>query len=236
MSKVWSLIAGQPLIPGSSVSVQRVCEACVATLWVDGAGLTVSRDTGGAELVFATDPRTERLEELQITLGEGPCVDAFSSGGPVLASELDALTSRSRWPAFAPAAVQSGARAEFAFPLHVGAIRVGWMDLYRAEPGSLKPDDLADALAFADAALMVVLDGHLARAAALDEGTHDGNGDGNFEVHQATGMLSVQLGVSIEDAYVRLRAYAYARDLRLAAVAGAVITRRLRFIPEPDGS
>jgi hypothetical protein len=123
----------------------------------------------------------------------------------------------------------------FALPLQLGAIRLGALDLYRGWPGSLDAGELADALVYADTAGMLLLD------AAGDPGAqaegrawpwHDPNGDQDV-VHQATGMLLVQLGVSAETAFVRLRALAYARGLPLAAVAREVVGRRLRLEPDP---
>jgi ANTAR domain len=127
----------------------------------------------------------------------------------------------------------AGFRAVFALPLQVGGMRLGVMDLYRAEYGSLGREQLAGALVLADTACAILLDGdgrHLSRA--------NGSGPepvGMFhpEVHQATGLLIVQMGVSAAVALVRLRAYAYAHDRRLRDVARDVVERRLRFHPEP---
>ncbi|MEV6521045.1 GAF and ANTAR domain-containing protein [Longispora sp. NPDC051575] len=201
------------------VSVAHVCAAAVAGVGVDGAGMTVGRST-----VHATDPVAAALEEWQLVYGEGPCVDAWATGGPVLVVDLGATAAR--WPVFTPAALDSGARAVFALPLQVGAIRLGVLDLYRAGPGPLSPGQLADALAYADAAGTLLLDG--ARAGAPDPTAHDA------QVHQATGMVLAQLGVSAEVAFARLRAHAYAQDRLLRDVARDVVGRRLRFEPEPS--
>ena len=65
-----------------------------------------------------TDEVGEQLAELHLTLGQGPCLDAAASGGPVLASDLAGGESGRRWPVFALAARQAGAAAIFAFPMH----------------------------------------------------------------------------------------------------------------------
>jgi ANTAR domain/GAF domain len=203
---------------------------------VDGAGVTVMISRTVRETMHATDRLASELEEWQLTLGEGPCVDAFDGGGPVLAADLDSPRSLASWPVFAPAALGSGARAVFALPLQVGAIRLGVLDLYRAQPGSLSPRDLADALAFADTAGMVLLD--VAAGAQPDTADlawqRDDPTAQHAQVHQATGMMLVQLGVNVETAFARLRAYAYANDRHLGDVARDVVERRLRF--EPEGS
>jgi hypothetical protein len=124
---------------------------------------------------------------------------------------------------FAPAAADAGAAAVFAFPLQIGAISPGVLDLYRREPGTLDAEQLADAMAFADTATLLLL------------GTRTDTELGGYraEIDQATGMLTEQLGVGIEEAFVRLRAYAYADGRRLAEVAADVVARRLRLSPDP---
>ncbi len=187
------------------------------------------------DTVHATDRVAGELEEWQLTFGEGPCLDAFTGGGPVLVVDLRAPESAARWPVFAPAALDSGARAVFALPLQVGAIRVGVLDLYRTRAGGLSPHELADALAFADAAGMLLLDagaGTQPDTADLAWQRDDPTAH-QAQVHQATGMILVQLGISAEAAFARLRAYAYAHDRRLGDLARDVVERRLRFPPDP---
>jgi hypothetical protein len=185
-----------------------------------------------------TDEVSERIAELQLTLGEGPSLDASVSGGPALASDLADGESGSRWPAFAPAACQAGAAAVFAFPLAVGVIRAGVLGLYRDRPGPLSDLQLGNALIFADIATLLLLDGQYWAAGAGPGVGPDGQPAGpasrRAEIDQATGMLTEQLGVSITDAFTRLRAYAYVNDLRLADVARDIVARRLRLSPDPD--
>ena len=230
--RTWLRIVEQAL--GGPVSLAHVCAAAAATVGVDGAGLTVVVTPTVRETVSATDAVAADLEELQLTLGQGPCLDTFTSGGPVLAGDLRSSEFFARWPVFAPAALDAGARAVFALPLHIGAISLGVLDLYRARPGGLDSKELADALAFADVAGMLLLDRTASAAPAGAElaWQHDNASAHQAVVHQATGMILVQLGVSAEAAFARLRAYAYAHDRRLSDVARDVVGRRLRF--EPD--
>jgi len=217
------------------VALAHVCAAAVAAVGVDGAGVTVMASPTVRDTVHATDRVAGELEEWQLTFGQGPCVDAFTAGGPVLAGDLDSAEYAARWPVFTPAALDSGAHAVFALPLQVGAIRVGVLDLYRTRAGGLGPHELADALAFADTAGMLLLDA----AAGTQPDTaelawqRDDPTAHQVQVHQATGMVLVQLGISAEAAFARLRAYAYAHDRRLGDVARDVVERRLRFTPEP---
>jgi ANTAR domain-containing protein/GAF domain-containing protein len=231
--RIWAQVAQQSR--GDPVSVAHLCAAVVAAVRVDGAGVTVMVGPTVRDTVYATDRVAGELEEWQLTFGQGPCVDAFSDGGLVLAGDLRAADCLARWPVFTPAALDSGARAVFALPLQVGAIRVGVLDLYRTRPGPLSTHELADALAFADTAGMLLLD----TAAGTQPDTaelawqRDDPTAHQAQVHQATGMILVQLGVGAEAAFARLRAYAYAHDRRLGDVARDVVQRRLRFDPDP---
>jgi hypothetical protein len=190
-----------------------------------------------------TDPVSERLAELQQMLGEGPCHDVLATAAPVLVADLSDAESSRRWPAFTPEARQLGAAAAYVFPLVIGAIRAGVMGLYRSSPGSLSGRQLGDCLLLADTATVLLLDG----LGHGDGPGADGDGDGDgarragqppelaahrAEIDQATGMLTVQLGVSVTAAFARLRAYAYTHDRRLADVAADIVARRLRLRPD----
>jgi hypothetical protein len=146
----------------------------------------------------------------------------------VIEGELSALGGV-RWPMFAPAAVKEGVSAVFAFPLALGRIRVGVLVLYRERAGGLSADELACGLVLADVATNMVLS--LQAGAPRDElhGMLAGEPPHWAEVHQATGMISVQLGISLEEAFVRQRAHAFAQDLSLRDVASQIVNKRLRL-------
>jgi ANTAR domain/GAF domain len=232
--RIWAEVARQSR--NAPVSVAHVCAAAVVGVGVDGAGVSVMVNPTVRETFNATDTVANGLEELQLTFGQGPCVDTFTAGGPVLAVDLCSPEYLKRWPAFTPAALDLGVRAVFALPLQIGAIHLGVLDLYRTRPGGLGRHALADALAFADTVGMLLLDAvaaaqyssaELAVQPALPPSR-------DFLVHQATGMVLVQLGCSADAAFARLRAYAYACDHRLGEVARDVVERRLRFDPDPE--
>jgi ANTAR domain len=234
---VWGQLAAHAAGQGRRVSVVDVCAVAVSSAQLSGAWLAAARNGEPDFVMCVTDLVSEQLPELQLTLGEGPCHDVLASAGPVLAGDLaDAEFSR-RWPAFTPAARQLGAAAVFTLPLVVGAIRAGVFGLYRGSAGPLSDRQVGDLLILADAATMMLLgsaDGH-------GEGEDGAGLDGQApdlalhraEIDQATGMLTVQLGVSAAEAFARLRAYAYSQDRRLAEVAGDIVARRLRLRPDP---
>jgi hypothetical protein len=229
--KVWAWIAAAHEGDGP-VSVAAVCTAAARHLGVDGASVTVASGRRTSEPLFASDELSARLEELQFTTGEGPGTDEFWLGSPVLIADLDSAVAR--WPGFVPEAMAAGARAMFALPLQAGAIRVGVLSLYRAVPGPLSAGELADVLVFADIALQLLLDAASGVSGSPGYRPLNGLSDRRAVVHQATGMISVQLGVSIEEALARLRAHAFAASAAVGDVAGDVVSRRLRFNPGAD--
>jgi hypothetical protein len=214
------------------VSLAALCLAAARLLGVDGASVTALGGPAVREPLAATDELSARLEELLLTTGEGPGTEDFMFGAPMLIADLAPLTER--WPGFAPAALAAGARAVFAFPLQAGAIRTGVLSLYRAQPGPLSPLQLADALVLADIARQLLLDASAGISQSTGYQPLDGLSDSRAEVYQATGMISVQLGVSLEEAFVRLRAHAFAAETPLHDIAGDVVSRALRFEPDPD--
>ncbi|TDC83597.1 ANTAR domain-containing protein [Micromonospora sp. KC606] len=229
--RLWAVLADAAR--GGTVAVDHVCATTVSVVGVDSAAVAVILDATPRVLMHATDRTASALEDLTLILGEGPGVDA-TTGGPVLVADLTAPECRNRWPVFAPAAVLAGAGAVFALPLRVGGIRLGVLDLYRARAGDLGAEQLADALVLADTACAVLLDDATRRGVDRDDQSPERTGLRHPEVHQATGMVMVQLGVSAAVALVRLRAYAYSQDRRLQDVAADVVARRLRL--EPAGT
>jgi hypothetical protein len=210
----------------------HLCQACVVALPVQRAAIAVHVDGAGLEVLCASDSVAEQVEWAQITLGEGPGLEAISTGGPTIVTNVGKMDGR--WPNFAAEAVKSGVGALYALPLEVGAIRVGVLDLYRDHPGELAAKDFADAVAIAELVTAILLTvGHTGRITEALGPWWD-QPLSTREVHQATGMIVAQLGVTAHDAYARLQGFAYANDRMLSEVAHAVVRRRLRFDPDPD--
>jgi hypothetical protein len=210
----------------------HLCQACVDALPVQHAAIAVHVDGAGLEVLCASDDIAEQVEWAQITLGEGPGVDAVTTGGPTVVSDVGRPDGR--WPSFAAEAVKSGVGALYSLPLEVGAIRVGVLNLYRDEPAELDPRDFADAVAVAELVTAILLT--VGRTGRISEslGPWWDQPLSTREVHQATGMIMAQLGVTAQEAYVRMQGFAYANDRMLSEVANAVVKRVLRFDPDPD--
>jgi hypothetical protein len=219
--------------PERAAQPLRICELCVDALDVTGAGIALVTAAGHRGVVCATNDISATIEDLQLTLGEGPCVDAAVTGSPVLLADLGQLpdVAVERWPAFMEGAATAGVEALFAFPLRVGALSVGVLDLYRDQPGELSKDEMTGALVAADAAAMALLylDVEGAEAFADD---HESRASYQLQVHQATGMVTAQAGVTIDQAFLMLRARAFAEGRPLAELAAEVVTRRVRFAAE----
>ncbi|MFF1654410.1 ANTAR domain-containing protein [Streptomyces sp. NPDC058249] len=238
-ARIQVLVAEQAARRGARVGVIDVCTAAVARLPVVGAGLSAMSRTAASHPLCSTDDISEQLEELHLTLGEGPCVDAFRYGSAVLTPDLLTSEPQDRWAVFADAALEAGARAVFALPLQIGAISPGVLDLYADVPTVLDSEELADALAFADLATLLLLDTGIEetgapRGGSLPDRGFEDLGGYRAEIDQATGILTVQLGVGIDEAFVRLRAYAFMQGRRLADVAADVVDHRLRFSPDTE--
>lgn len=213
--------------PGNvAVTLERICIAAAGLVDASGAGVSLLADHGGHGFAAASDPSSRQLEELQFTLGEGPWAEAFDTGRPVLVPDLADHDWR-RWPLYASAAHDLGVRAVFAFPIRIGASRLGVLDVFRDRTGELTGEQIGQAVTFADVALAVVLDGQQ----AAPDGAIPAGFDDSFraDVAQAQGMVMVQLGVSITEALVRLRAYAYAQSRPVGEVARDVVARSLTF-------
>lgn len=215
--------------PGTIGRLERLCTALTRALPATGVGVSLlTEDNQGGGTVAASSAASRRLEELQFSLGEGPCIDAYTSRRPVLEPDLTTHGVR-RWPGYARAASDHGVQAVFAFPLQVGAARAGALDVYRVEPGSLTADALAQAVTFAEVAMGLLVDGqdgapHGRTTTELDDALAY-----RLEVYQAQGMVMVDLGVTIDEAMARLRGHAYAEGRSVTDVAKDIVTGKLRM-------
>jgi hypothetical protein len=202
--------------------------APVDALDVTGAGIMLMTNAGPRSVLCSTDPASATVEELQFTLGEGPCVDVCRSGLPVLESDL-AAPGFSRWPAFTPPAMQAGVRAIFGFPLQVGSIRLGALDIYNDHPGALGIEQIAEAVNLAGVVTRRVLE----LQAEADPGALASELAGadklRASVHQASGMLSARYDIGVDEALLRIRAYAFASERPINDVARDVVERRLNI-------
>ncbi len=216
---------------GPEIGTRRLCEVCAEATVMSGAGIMLMAGDVSRGSICTTDDVAALIERLQYDLGEGPCIDAHQQDVPVAEPDL-ARPAVPRWPAFSSPVVAAGARAVFGFPLRVGAVRMGAMNLYDRHPGALTDDQHADALVMADVAAQAVL---MLQADAPPDTLAQGlaaNADFRYVVHQAAGMVAAQLSITVGEALVRLRAHAFGNGRALTDVATDVVSRTLRFQPD----
>lgn len=220
---------------GADGAFDSLCEACADVVGVSGSGIMLMTDDVQRGSLRTSDARSATIEELQFEFSEGPCVDAYVLQRPILEPDL-AAPLLARWPAFAPAAIRAGVGAVFGFPLTVGATRLGSLNLYRTTAGRLDDEQEDDASRVADlmAIEMLAIQGGAASGQVADGiGTDARLQD---RLHQATGMVAVQLDTGVEQALAALRAHARDTGTSLMDVAAAVVARELRFddVPRED--
>ena len=211
-------------LPSTGGWLQRMCRVATRDLPASGVGVSLLSDGGELMTTAASSAATALVEELQFSLGEGPCLLAHATRAPVLVPDLSEL-ARTSWPGYAPAAHDHGVRAVFAFPLQVGATRLGAMDVYRNVVGDLSGTAQSRALGYAELAVESLL--HAGSTVGGASALLDDGAGTPYEVYQAQGMVMVQLGVPGDVALARLRAHAYAEGQRLVEVAQDVLDRRL---------
>jgi len=193
---------------------------------VAGAAVSTLGHVLGSEIVSASSPTAGRLDELQLDLGEGPCWDALRLGEPISEPDLAGAKASQRWPAFAVAARDLSAASIFAFPVAVGPLRLGAVDLFATKRLELSPSQARQATAMAK-----VIGRHLL-GAAIEATEEDGQRTSRLSrrvVHQATGVVLAQLNTSPEDAESLIQAHAFSHGRPMAEVATDVIEGRLRF-------
>ncbi|MEV0070130.1 MULTISPECIES: hypothetical protein [unclassified Amycolatopsis] len=225
LSRAWHRVKDEAHLLHSTVTVMALCESAVAWLGVAGASVLVSTGPGSQEVRVATDDLATVLAELEVMVGEGPVRSARELRSPVLVGDFDAAEQSRRWPLYAPLAVQTGVHAQFVLPLRVGLVDVGTVVYHRKAPIPLEPVLLADALAYAELTLLLLLDEQVGMAGdeSVDLSLRAA------QVHQATGMVAAQLDVRLDDAFAALRARAFAEQRPLSDLAAEVVNRRLRF-------
>ncbi|UGT61000.1 GAF and ANTAR domain-containing protein [Nocardia asteroides] len=214
----------------------------------DGAAVAVLSATSQArELVYATDAMAQQIDELQFTVGEGPCVDTYRHDRSELWPDLAAVAAGARWPAFSADALGLGVRAVFAFPVPGDRGAIGVMELYRSTPGALSARERQSAGACAEVVGATLREewerrirvaggvrGAVDAAVEREEGAADGFS--RSVVFNAAGMVAVQLAIGPDEALSRLRAYAYARGRSISGVAADIVARRLSLRAQRDST
>lgn len=212
-----------------------LCAPFLSVLPVTGIAISTVGNPFGSETVCASDMTAARLDEIQLDLGEGPCWEAVRTGMPVLEPDVQRTTS-SRWPVALEAMQATGLGAVFAFPMRLGTLDIGVVDLYTNTPSTLDPGPVRQAAALTEAAARQVLRRALLRIESEAEGTPE-TAAGEYsrrEVHQAAGMLAAQTGAHVDDALLILRGHAFAAGRSVRDLAADVVARVVDFTDHND--
>ncbi len=212
--------------------LQRICRAATASLGLAGAAVHLLNRPNGGGVVASSDHAARAVAEAAFTTGEGPSLDAYSQARPVFAPYL-LDQGQTIWPAYVSAIRASGIGACFSLPLHVGAVRLGVLDLYAARPDPLGSDEVSLALTFADLAVERLLDPDPGTSVADVNARLVDALERRAEIHQAQGMVMVDLEVDLADALSLMRAHAFARDVSLLDLAREILAGAR--LPAPDG-
>lgn len=220
-----SLEGALALLADPRTDAASMAEPFARLLPVTGSSVSTIGDLLGAETLAASDALAAGIDELQFDLGEGPSWDAVRDRRPVLAEDLRGAVAL--WPAFAPEALERGAVALFAFPLAIGPLRFGAVDLYSRSAVRLDETACAAASRMADAVGRRVL--HRALAALVAPEDEPASRFSRRIVQQATGMVLAQLDISADDAKLVIQGHAFAEGRTMMEVAEQLVERRLRF-------
>lgn len=208
-----------------------LCGAFVGAANVSGAVISTLGRPLGSQTVCASSLVAARIDEIQIDLGEGPCWEALRTRLPVLEPDLQ-HAGGAGWPAAAEALRALDIGALYAFPLYVGNLSVGSVDLYMHASRRLSDKTVGDVSVLAEIVSRQVLRRALDEVNRADEGMAGGKYS-RREMHQASGMVAAQLGIGVDDALLVLRAHAFSSGRSIAEISADVIGRRLDFSPPP---
>ncbi|HUZ44631.1 MAG TPA: GAF and ANTAR domain-containing protein [Acidimicrobiales bacterium] len=200
-------------------------DRCVSLLGIAAAGVMLATPNGDLRLVASSSEAMRILEIFELESQEGPCLDAYRTGLPVEHENL--VAGAGRWPRFATASVESGFRSASALPLRLRDKTVGALNLFGTTTIPMGEDDVIVAKAFADLATLSILQHRASIDAQRLNEQLSGALTSRVLIEQAKGVISERAGVTLAEAFSRLRTYARSNNLRLTDVAQAAIENRL---------
>ncbi|MDQ3156888.1 MAG: GAF and ANTAR domain-containing protein [Actinomycetota bacterium] len=213
-----TLVADFDLVDFLHNLTNRAASICDAM----AVGILVADQHEDLQFMAASTEEAKLLELFQLQTSEGPCLDCFRTGEPVVNSSL--ATAIDRWPVFAPRALAAGFGSVHAIPMRLRNEVIGTMNIFGSETGRIEDDDVRIVQALADVATIGILqERSVDRAETLTEQLQ-GALNSRIVVEQAKGALSKLRGVGIDEAFVLLRLHARANQQRLVDVSIAVLT------------
>jgi GAF domain-containing protein len=203
----------------------RLADRCVEVLHVGAAGLMLAGADGELRVMASSSEAMRVLELFELQSEEGPCLDCYRSGKPIMSKNL--AIANSRWPRFAAEALASGFRSVQALPLHLRGTVLGALNLFHAEVGEMHSTDVEAAQALADVATIAILQHRATLEAQVVNQQLQNALNSRVVIEQAKGMVAERQDLNMEQAFSALRNHARNHNLRLADVAQAVISGSL---------
>lgn len=202
-----------------------LAERCVDIIDVAAAGLMLASPDGELRVLASSSEAMRVLELFEAQTDEGPCVDCYRSGQPIVNLERD--EAEKRWPRFSPKAVEAGFRSAHALPMRLRSQNIGALNMFRADEGPMREADAVAAQALADVATIAILQHRASRdAQVLNEQLTQALST-RIVIEQAKGVIAESAGLDMERAFARLRKHARNHDLLLTNVAQAVSSKAL---------
>ncbi|MGQ0615871.1 MAG: GAF and ANTAR domain-containing protein [Acidimicrobiia bacterium] len=188
-------------------------DRCVEVLDASAAGLMLVSPEGDLRVVASSSEAMRMLELFELQAQEGPCLDCYRTGEPVINADLQTIDGR--WPRFAPEAIDAGFRSVHALPMRLRSVVIGSLNLFRAEEGEMSDADVLAGQALADVATIALLQHRVVLEVQTVNEQLNYALNSRIVIEQAKGMLSERAGVNLEEAFSRLRGYARRNNARL---------------------
>lgn len=202
--------------------LERLCLLAIEQVPCDGAAVMVTAAGLLAGRLASAGDSARRAAEAEFDLGEGPSFEVLRSDRPVLIDHVTKASS-ARWPVLGERLLEADIASIFAFPLRLGAIRLGVVQISRLAPSPLSDSSYATARIIVDLMTDAVLFLQAGLVHADVDDLLSSAGADRLRVHQATGMVAELLACPIPDALARMRARAYAEGVPLLDLADRVI-------------
>jgi GAF domain-containing protein len=200
-------------------------DGCIDVLDVGAAGLMLVAPEGDLRVMASSSEAMRVLELFELQSQEGPCLDCYRTGEPVVNQDLAAVNGR--WPRFAAEALAAGFHSVHALPMRLRGAVIGALNLFHVDPGEMRPADLAAAQAMADVATIAILQHRATREAQVINEQLNHALNSRIVIEQAKGMVAEREGLNMEQAFSTLRTHARNHNLRLVDVARDVISGTL---------
>lgn len=202
--------------------LQLLVNRCADLLLADTAGVLLETAGGRPALAAATSDEMLKIEDLEVSLGQGPCLEAYTIGAQVLVEDLE--EAHDRWPEVVPRIVEIGMRSVAAFPLRLRDDHIGALNLYRSQPRAYAAHEVRLGQALADMAAVGILQQRSVSEAERRSAQLQHALDSRVVIEQAKGVLAERRGIPLREAFEVMRRYARNNNRKMRDVCDQVLT------------